>query len=73
VNVADTSGTMIVRTPVPPELANGSFTGKTCPEVTVNAVAAPIVTPVPFRNVTVPVQEAAVPVVGFAAVLWRFT
>jgi hypothetical protein len=69
VNVEVTAPITIVRMPVPPELANGSFAEKTSPDVMVNEVAVPIAVPLPFRNEMLPVQDAAVPDDEFAAEL----
>jgi hypothetical protein len=57
--VRDMVARISVRVPVAPELLNGKLTDWMTPLATVNGVAEPITVPLEFRNVTVPVQDAA--------------
>ena len=58
---------------VKPELENGSVTEVTASAAKVKLVAVPMVVPAEFRKATVPVQDAAVPLVVLDARLMRFT
>jgi len=71
--VRDTAARNVVRGAVPPLLANGRRMGEVWPAVTVKDWAEPIVFPVASTNVTVPVQEAAVPLLEFEATFAMFT
>jgi hypothetical protein len=58
---------------VSPLLENAKVTEVTASEARVKLVAVPIVVPAEFRNATVPVQDAAVPLDVAEARLMRFT
>jgi hypothetical protein len=58
---------------VKPALENASVTDVAASAAKVNVVAVPMVVPVEFRKTTVPVQDAAVPLVVLEARLMRFT
>ena len=58
---------------VSPLLENARVTDVAASAVRVKGVAVPIVVPEEFTKATVPVQEAAVPLVVLAARLIRFT
>src|SRR5579883_1636384 len=62
-----------VRVPVAPDLAKGRATEAVCPAVAVKELALPMVAPLAFRKLTVPVHDAAAPPEEFEAVLVRFT
>jgi len=71
--VRHTTARNVVRGAVPPLLANGRRMGEVWPAVTVKDWAEPIVFPVASMNVTVPVQEAAVPLLEFEATFATLT
>ena len=71
VNVREMVARISVRVPVAPDLPNGRLTETMASLATVNGVAEPIAVPLALRNVTEPVQDAAVPFEAFDAVLTK--
>ena len=62
VSVNDMDATISPRVPVIPAFENGRLVEKTSPPAMVKLDAVPIAVPLEFAKLTVPVQDAAVPV-----------
>src|SRR5262249_19071038 len=63
----------VPRGAVRPELANGRLTEEVTPEAMVKLVAVPTAVPAALMKDTLPVQDAAVPLVELEATFVRFT